>query len=78
MFFNLSSCLSDWTELTATRGRYIIGLLSTGTLASTASTALTNLGNRAVGQHTHSITDPGRTHIVDMAGYNANTAGGRR
>ena len=48
MFFNLASCPSGWTELTAARGRYLVGLTSGGTLAGTAGTALTNLENRAV------------------------------
>ncbi len=53
MFFNLASCPSGWTELTSARGMYIVGLPASGTLAGTAGTALTNLENRAVGQHTH-------------------------
>ena len=62
MFFNLASCPSGWTELTAARGRYLVGLTSGGTLAGTAGTALTNLENRAVGSHTHAVTDPGHSH----------------
>lgn len=67
-FFNLSSCPSGWTEFTAARGRYIVALPSGGTLASTTGTALTDLENRAVGQHTHPITDPGHTHVDTVAG----------
>ncbi len=55
MSFNLASCPSGWTELTSARGRYIVGLPSGGTLAGTTGTALSNLENRPVGQHTHGI-----------------------
>ena len=62
MFFNLPSCPSGWSELTTARGRYLVGKPSGGTLAGTQGTALTDLENRAVGEHDHSITDPGHTH----------------
>ena len=61
-FFNLAACPSGWSELTAARGRYLVGLPSGGTLTGTAGTALSDLENRASGQHTHSVTDPGHTH----------------
>jgi hypothetical protein len=63
MFFNLASCPLGWTELTSAQGRYLVGTPSGGTLAGTAGTALTDLENRAVGQHTHTITDPGHAHM---------------
>ena len=62
MFYNLSSCPTGWTELTAGRGRYVVGLPASGTLAGTAGTALSNLENRPVGQHNHPVTDPGHGH----------------
>jgi len=62
MFFDLSSCPSGWSELTSARGRYLTGLPSGGTLAGTAGTALSNLENRAAGQHTHTVDDPGHSH----------------
>jgi len=65
-FFNLASCPSGWSEYTNARGRYVVGLPSGGTLAGTAGTALSNLENRAVGQHTHNITDPGHAHNTDV------------
>lgn len=73
-YFNLSSCPSEWTEVTSARGRYIVGLPLSGTLAGTDGTALSNLEDRPVGQHSHtastgssgnhshSISDPGHTH----------------
>lgn len=79
MFFNLASCPTGWTEDTASRGRYVVGLPSGGSLASTTGTALTDKENRAVGQHAHDITDPGHTHKNTMTGQDtpsgANYAG---
>jgi hypothetical protein len=62
LFFNLASCPSGWTELTAAQGRYIVALPSGGTLAGTQGTQLTNLENRSVGQHNHTITDVTHAH----------------
>ena len=62
MFFNLAACPTGWTALVTAQGRYLVGLPSSGTLAGTAGTALSNLENRAVGQHSHSITDPSHSH----------------
>jgi len=53
IFYNGTSCPSGWTELTSARGRYLVGLPLSGTLAGTAGTALSNLENRPVGQHNH-------------------------
>lgn len=65
-FFNLAACPSGWTELTAARGRYLVGVPSGGTLASTVGTALSNVENRPVGQHTHGLTDPGHVHTMGI------------
>lgn len=65
MFFNLASCPSGWSELTDARGRYLVGLPSGGTLAGTKGTALNNLENRAVGKHSHVVSDPGHRHTRD-------------
>ena len=71
MFFNLSTCPTGWTALTAAQGRYLVGKPSGGTLAGTAGTALSNLENRPVGQHTHTINDPGHSHTtaLNFAGH---------
>jgi len=65
-FFQLSSCPTGWTELTAARGRYLVGMPGSGTLSASVGTALTDQENRAVGQHNHTatstVTDPGHTH----------------
>lgn len=57
-----AACPAGWTEYTNARGRYVVGMPSGGTLAGTAGTALTNLENRSVGQHNHTISDPGHQH----------------
>lgn len=74
-FFNLPACPSGWTELTAARGRYIVGLGVGGTLAGTAGTRLTDLESRAVGQHTHGVTDPGHRHFfaIDQGATDASS-----
>ncbi len=69
MHFNLAACPTGWTALAAAQGRYLVGLPSAGTLAGTVGTALTNQENRATGQHSHGITDPGHTHTW---GYTSN------
>lgn len=64
MFSSTGSCPTGWAEYTDARGRYIVGLVSGGTNEGTVGTALTNTENRPVGQHTHSVTDPGHVHTV--------------
>ena len=61
-FFVGGACPTGWTEYTALRGKMAVGLVSGGTDEGGAGTALTNQENRAVGQHTDSVTDPGHTH----------------
>jgi len=64
LFFNLPSCPSGWSEVTTTRGKYLVGLPSGGTLAGTAGTALSNLENRPVGQHTHTANNSPHSHTL--------------
>jgi len=73
-YFNLSSCPSGWSELTSARGRYVVGLPAGGSLSGTQGTALSNLENRAVGQHNHTIYDPG--HLHNLTAPNSGTNGG--
>ncbi len=58
-YFNLSSCPSGWSALTAAQGRYLVG---GGTVGATVGTALSDQENRAVGQHNHTVNDPGHSH----------------
>jgi hypothetical protein len=75
MFFNLGSCPAGWTELTAARGRYIVALPAGGTLGGTDGTPLSDLEDRPVGQHTHTITDPGHVHSYINNGIVQNYCG---
>ncbi|MEX2055042.1 MAG: hypothetical protein WD972_02570, partial [Candidatus Andersenbacteria bacterium] len=75
-YFNLAACPTGWTELTGARGRYLVGLPASGTLAGTGGTALTNLENRAVGQHNHTASDSGHSHYVNT--WNPDTTGANR
>ena len=57
---------TGWVEETRARGRYIVGLVLSGTDAATAGTALTNTESRTAGLHTHTVTvtDAGHTHVM--------------
>ena len=61
-FFNLSACPSGWTEKTELKGRYPIGLPTSGTLGQSVGTALTNGEDRATGQHTHTASQAPHDH----------------
>jgi len=65
-FFVGGACPTGWTEYTALRGKMAVGLVSGGADEGGAGTALTNNENRAVGQHTHSVTDSGHTHAITL------------
>lgn len=75
-----TGCWPGWTEMTAARGYYIVGLQSGGTVATATGTPLTNLENRPVGQHTHiqdshNHTQNSHTHVMLFQGI-ATPAGG--
>lgn len=71
-----TTCPTGWTEYTSARGRYIVGTPLSGTIAGTAGTALTNLEDRAVGQHNHGVTDPGHGHSLSGVRTSADGGGG--
>ena len=53
IFYNGSTCPTGWSEVTAARGRTIVGLTgSAGTLGGTVGTPLVDMGNRS---HNHSV-----------------------
>jgi hypothetical protein len=81
-YFNLTTCPAGWTDFTNGRGRYIVGMNPGGSLNVQVGTALADKGNRAVGQHTHAVIDPGHRHTVDydteMLANLGNTIGGTK
>jgi hypothetical protein len=72
VFSSAGTCPTGFTEYTQLRGRYPVGLVSGGTNAGTSGTALTDLEARAVGQHTHSLTDPGHNHTQNAHTHTVN------
>jgi hypothetical protein len=62
-FFD-KACPSGWAPYGAAAGRTLVGTPAGGTVGAAVGTALTNQENRAVGQHTHAVVDPGHTHTV--------------
>jgi len=69
MYFNLPSCPPGWTDLAAAHGRYLVGVTDGGVVAAEVGTQLNDQENRAAGQHTHGITDPGHVHPYINNGY---------
>jgi hypothetical protein len=69
-FFNdvAANIPSGWSELTAARGRVIVGMPASGTLAGTVGTALTNLQDKT---HTHTSAAHEHTQRMDAATGNA-------
>lgn len=65
-FFALSACPAGWDAYAPAQGRYVVGLPTGGTLEGTDGTALTDKEDRPVGQHTHTVDDPGHTHDVEV------------
>jgi len=63
-FFNRATCPAGWREVTALRGRYVVGLPEKGTPGAVVGTALADKENRPVGQHNHGVIDPGHSHGV--------------
>lgn len=61
-FFNRATCPPGWREVTALRGRYVVGLPQNGTPGVAVGSALADQENRPVGQHGHAVTDPGHSH----------------
>lgn len=79
LYGTTGTCPTGWSEVTAARGLYVVGLPAGGTNAGTSGTALTNLEARAVGQHNHAITDPTHNHTQNAhqhSIFTANAGGG--
>ncbi len=69
MFFNRVRCPDGWEEFKDARGRYVVGLVESGTLAATVGIALSDKENRPVGKHSHTINDPGHSHELVTLGH---------
>lgn len=69
IFIEESTCPTGWSPLTAAEGRYLVGVPNGGQLGATVGTALSDQENRPVGQHTHTVNDPGHGHTVNDPGH---------
>jgi hypothetical protein len=63
-FYALSQCPAGWSTYDPARGRYVVGLDGGGALEGPVGTKLDPGENRAIGQHTHPLNDPGHRHQV--------------
>ncbi len=57
-----TACPTGWTELSGSKGRYIVGMPAGGTNEGTVGTALTDQQNP-----THTHTGPSHTHSINRA-----------
>jgi hypothetical protein len=64
-----ATCPTGYTEVTALRGYYPVGLVSGGTPGTAVGTPLTDQENRPAGQHTHAIT------VTDTRTWRVNDGG---
>jgi hypothetical protein len=64
---NDTACWEKEKAMKNTPRRYVVGLPSGGTNEGTQGTPLTNIENRAVGQHTHALDDPGHSHASETS-----------
>jgi hypothetical protein len=58
-FFELTSCPPGWKSFEQGRGRYLVGLVSAGSLGSQVGTPLADKENRATGKHDHKYQENG-------------------
>jgi len=56
------ACPSGWSEYTAARGRYVVGVPVGGTIEAAIGTVLSNQENREVAQHRHNLVVESHTH----------------
>lgn len=68
-FFYTSTCPPGWVHFPNAAGRYVVGTAAAVAPGSVVGTALTNAENRAAGQHSHGITDPGHQHSYAAPNY---------
>jgi hypothetical protein len=82
LYYNGTSCPAGWSAYAPAGGRYIVGLVPGGTLGASVGSALADKANRVVGQHTHTVIDPGHSHTVgydtEQLANQGNTIGGTK
>ncbi len=64
MAFDIDTCPRGWEKFTDADGRYIVAVINSSNTGDITGTKLTDLENRQVGKHNHSVTDPGHKHII--------------
>jgi len=64
------ACPSGWSEYTAARGRYVVGVPAGGTVEAVMGTALSNQENRDVAQHRHNLVMDSHTHSGGTFNHN--------
>jgi len=68
-FFYLLECPAGWSSVQEASGRYLVGASSSTTVGVTVGTALEDGEERAVGTHSHVLTDAGHAHGIDDRGH---------
>jgi hypothetical protein len=66
------SCPSGWSEYTAARGRYVVGVPAGGTVEAAVGTALTDQENRNMPLHSHENPTFTHTHSVTIQDHGHN------
>jgi hypothetical protein len=62
------ACPSGWSEYTAARGRYVVGVPAGGAVEATVGTELSNMENRDVAKHAHGWSgSTSHTHTADLS-----------
>jgi hypothetical protein len=68
MFFDLPTCPSGWELFPRGLGRYLVGV--DGGVGQVVGVALSTGESRAVGEHSHSVIDPGHAHPYTYLAHN--------
>ncbi|MCI0581050.1 MAG: hypothetical protein L0332_29650 [Chloroflexi bacterium] len=69
LFFNASACPAGWVEVIEARGRYLVGVPAGGAPGLPVGTPLSDGEDRPVGEHDHSVSDPGHSHALTDPGH---------
>ena len=66
MYTDADACPPGWIRFEKLEGTYVVGVSSVGAIGVRVGTALTDLENRPVGIHTHSISETAHTHTYSL------------